>query len=157
MGRRELINDLQAEIKRLNAEIKKREGIIEQVMGLEDISGVAKTRKRKPGRPPGKATKKAGKAGKVGKAVKRRGRPPKNGRRKKKVARKKYATPVGELIKDVLRTMKQPTLVDDLAEKVHKKHPGLGGVKYRAIVSSMVSRDSRFKRIGKQKVALKGK
>ncbi|MCD6217781.1 hypothetical protein J7L05_07965 [bacterium] len=154
MGRRELIKDLQAEIKMLNAEIKKREGIIEQVMGLEDISGVAKTRKRKPGRPPGKATKKAGKAAKT---VKRRGRPPKNGRRKKKVARKKYVTPVGELIKDVLRTMKQPTLVDDLAEKVHKKHPGLGGVKYRAIVSSMVSRDSRFKRIGKQKVALKGK
>ena len=35
--------------------------------------------------------------------------------------------------------------------------PGLGGVKYRAIVSSMVSRDSRFKRVGKHKVALKGK
>ena len=153
MGRRELISDLQAEIKKLNVEIKKREGIIEQIMGLEDISGVVKTRKRKPGRPPGKATK----ATKTATTVKRRGRPPKNGRRKTKAARKKYATPVGELIKDVLQTMKQPVLVDDLAEKVHKKHPGLGGVKYRAIVSSMVSRDSRFKRIGKQKVALKGK
>ena len=153
MGRRELINDLQAEIKKLNVEIKKREGIIEQIMGLEDISGVIKTRKRKPGRPPGKAAK----ATKTATTVKRRGRPPKNGRRKTKVARKKYATPVGELIKDVLQTMKQPVLVDVLAEKVHKKHPGLGGVKYRAIVSSMVSRDSRFKRIGKQKVALKGK
>lgn len=154
MGRRELILDLQAEIKKLNAEIKKREGIIEQVMGLQDISGVIKTGKRKPGRPPGKATKKAGK---VAKTAKRRGRPPKNGRRKKVVARKKYATPVGELIKDVLRTMKQPVMVDALAEKVHKKHPGLGGVKYRAIVSSMVSRDNRFKRVGKHKVALKGK
>ncbi len=147
MGRRELINDLQAEIKKLNAEIKKREEIIKQIMGLKDISGVVKTRKRKPGRPPGKIAKKLG-------------RPPKNGRRKaakkkKKVARKKYITPVGELIKDVLRTMKQPALVDALAEKVHKKHPGLGGVKYRAIVSSMISRDSRFKRVGKSKVALK--
>lgn len=156
MGRRDLINDLNAEIKQLNAEIKKREGIIEQIKGLEDISGVVKSKKRKPGRPPGKKVKKPG-------------RPPKNGRRKsaksanvvkevvkaKKTPRKKVATATGELIKDVLIKMKQPALVEELTKKVHKKHPSLGGVKYRAIISSMISRDIRFKRIGKHKVSLK--
>ena len=145
MGKRELIKNLKIEIGHFKSEIKKREDIIVKLMELDGVSSVVKVRKtrkkRGPGRPPGTVVKKRGR---------KPGRPA--GKTAKKVVRRQYATPVGDMILGVLKTMKQPANVDNLTEKVHKKHPGLGGVKYRAIVSSMISRDKQFHRVGKSKV-----
>ena len=147
MGRRELIRTLNAEISQLKGEISKREDIIFKLQQLEDLSGIGIKTRRGPGRPPGSVSQR-GRKSKRGP-----GRPPLMG--KKTPLRRKYDVPVGDMIAGVLKGMKQPASLDDLTVKVHKRYPTLGGVKYRAIVSSIVSRDPKFKRIGKDKIALK--
>lgn len=150
MGKRELIKSLKVEIGHFKSEIKKREDIIQKLMALDGISEIKKgggtRKKRGPGRPPRAIMKKRGR---------KPGRPA--GKIKKKIVRKQYAIPVSEMILGVLKSMKQPAAVDNLAEKVHKKHPEIGGVKYRAIVASMISRDKKFMRIGKGKVTYRKK
>jgi hypothetical protein len=158
---RDLIKTLEAEIAHLKGEISKREGIISQIASLGDMTGTGKVAVRRGrGRPPGSVKKgKRGRGRPPGKQLgkqpgRRPGRPPGKAAKKAPV-RRKYNVPVGDMIADVLKSMKQPALQDDLAEKVHKKYPSLGGVKYRAIVSSIVSRDPQFKRIGKDRISLK--
>ncbi|MFH1514301.1 MAG: hypothetical protein ABIG42_02450 [bacterium] len=150
MSMRELIKNLKVEIEHFKSEIKKREDIIVKLMELDGGSTVTKVKgtrkKRGPGRPPVTILKKRGR---------KPGRPA--GTTTKKVVRRQYETPVGEMIFGVLKSMKRPADVNALTEKVHKKYPDLGGVKYRAIVSSMLSRDQRFQRIGKDKVTYKKK
>lgn len=171
----QLIKELEKEIESMKKEIMKREEVIRTIKALEGGAAAPKRAKRGPGRPPMTGAKRGRKPGvKLGRkpglkpgpkprlkpGPKPRLKPgPKPGLKPgrkpsaaKKPVRRQYDRPVGDMILDVLKTMRTPALVDALVEKVHQKHPGIGGVKYRAIIPSIISRDSKFKRIGKNKV-----
>lgn len=155
----QLIKELEKEIETMKKEITKREEVIRTIKALEGGAAAPRRAKRGPGRPPMTGARRGRKPG-VKPGPKPRLKPgPKPGRRPgrkpsaaKKPLRRQYDRPVGDMILDVLKTMRTPALVDAVVEKVHQKHPGIGGVKYRAIIPSIISRDSKFKRVGKNKV-----
>jgi hypothetical protein len=158
----QLLKELEKEIETMKKEIAKREEVVRTIKALEGGSAAPKRAKRGPGRPPMTGAKRGRKPGvkpgpkprlKPGpKPRLKPGRKPGRPAVAKKPLRRQYERPVGEMILEVLKTMRTPALVDALVEKVHQKHPGIGGVKYRAIIPSIISRDSKFKRVGKNKV-----
>ena len=164
-----IISKLEKEIIALHGEIRKREEIVKNLKSLQGISGlvIPVRRGRRPrawaaGRKPvvRRRRRRVGRPGRPGRPA-RRGRPgPKPGmvrRGRRRVGRTVKMPKTADIMVEILAKMPQPAAIDELAEKLHSLHPKLGGVKYRSVVASITSRDSRFEKMKGNKVALKSK
>jgi hypothetical protein len=153
------LDKVRQKIDDLRLEIQKWEDVYEKLSELEGVPMRAvaaprvvtgKKRGRKPGWKPGRGPGRPPLAQKI---LKKRGRKPgpkpglKRGPGRPVARRAGKGLSTADVMADLLRRMDEPT-IDELADKLHAAYPKMGGVKYRSVVASIISRDPRFQKRG---------